>query len=269
MIDLAGINIEQGCPIAGERIQSVNDNMLKSHFHSFFELYLLEGGERYHVIEDKIYHVTPGELLIFAPYVMHHSYGAENMPFKRVVIYFEPKTIESAALLEVLVNGTGVYQLSGQQKHAIFKLINDVLQAKETDAFFYEYVKSLLNMILVMVLRSTFRYEQEEEENMITKVIGYIHEHYMDDITLNQLAKIHYTSTSHLCREFKKATNRTIIQYLNTTRILKAQLLFLETDLNVTQVSKAVGFSNVTHFNRVFKSIVGLPPLKSKKTRLL
>ena len=77
----------------------------------------------------------------------------------------------------------------------------------------------------------------------------------MEDISVNQLAEILYVSPYHLCHEFKNATGKTIIQYLNTTRILHAQRLMLETDYNITQISREVGFSNLTHFNRTLKKL--------------
>ena len=42
MIDQAGIRMAQGCTFACERISGVNDNMIKSHYHNYYELYLLE-----------------------------------------------------------------------------------------------------------------------------------------------------------------------------------------------------------------------------------
>ena len=87
----------------------------------------------------------------------------------------------------------------------------------------------------------------------------------MEDISVNQLAEILYVSPYHLCHEFKNATGKTIIQYLNTTRILHAQRLMLETDYNITQISREVGFSNLTHFNRTFKKITGVAPREKKK----
>lgn len=67
LIDQAGIMMAQGRSIAGERIQGVNDNMSKSHYHDYFELYYLEEGERFHIIQDRLYCIHPGEFLIFSP----------------------------------------------------------------------------------------------------------------------------------------------------------------------------------------------------------
>ena len=79
MIDQAGILMAQGLGIASERIQGVNDNMSQSHYHEYYEIYYLEAGERFHMVEDQLYKMEAGEFMIFPPYVMHHSYGEENL----------------------------------------------------------------------------------------------------------------------------------------------------------------------------------------------
>ena len=38
---------------------------------------------------------------IFSPYVMHHSYGQENVPFKRLLVYFSREEVDSVQLLKV------------------------------------------------------------------------------------------------------------------------------------------------------------------------
>ena len=58
MIDQAGIMMAQGLGTASERIQGVNDNMSQSHYHEYFEIYYLEAGERFHMVEDQLYHGT-------------------------------------------------------------------------------------------------------------------------------------------------------------------------------------------------------------------
>ena len=77
MIDQAGIMMAQGLGTASERIQGVNDNMSQSHYHEYFEIYYLEAGERFHMVEDQLYHMEQGEFMIFPPYVMHHSSGVK------------------------------------------------------------------------------------------------------------------------------------------------------------------------------------------------
>ena len=63
----------------------------------------------------------------------------------------------------------------------------------------------------------------------------------------------------------KMNTNSTIIRYINVTRIMNAQRKFMETSKNITDISKETGFSNLTHFNRVFKSVTGMSPSQYRK----
>ena len=242
MIDQAGIMMAQGYSIASERIAGVNDNMAKSHYHDYFELYYLEAGERYHMIQDRLYKIYPGEFLIFPPYMMHHSYGEKNVEFKRLLLYFRKEEVSSPSLLHILEEGTGVYKPDMRM-----------------------YSHTLLNMILLIIVRQIQTPVKEEKKGRMGEVINYIHTHYQEDITLDSLAQRFYVSPYYLCREFKKYTNSTIIQYLNVTRIMNAQRKFMETDRNITEISKATGFSNITHFNRVFKSVTGMTPSGYRK----
>ena len=96
-------------------------------------------------------------------------------------------------------------------------------------------------------------------------MIRYIHSHYQEDISLEMLAQMFYVSPYYLCREFKKSTNSTIVRYINVTRIMNAQRKFMETSKNITDISRETGFSNLTHFNRVFKSVTGMSPSQYRR----
>lgn len=269
MIDQAGIRMAQGSRIACERISGVNDNMSKSHYHDYFEIYLLEGGERIHMIEDSMFRMRAGELILFSPYTMHHSFGEKDVPFKRVVLYFHKSEVESEKLLEALEKGSGLYRPREKDSQFIGRIINELLHEQETQSAFKASCEhALLNLLLIFLMRNSIRQQPEKMEttNRIDTVISFIHNHYAEDISLEQLAERFYISPYYLCREFKRCTNRTIVQYINVTRIMNAQRKFMETDLNVTQISKETGFSNVTHFNRVFKNVTGTTPSGFKKT---
>ena len=266
MIDQAGIMMAQGYSIASERIAGVNDNMAKSHYHDYFELYYLEAGERYHMIQDRLYKIYPGEFLIFPPYMMHHSYGEKNVEFKRLLLYFRKEEVSSPSLLHILEEGTGVYKPDMRTTHLIHRMLEGLLSEQEKQGSLSElYSHTLLNMILLIIVRQIQTPVKEEKKGRMGEVINYIHTHYQEDITLDSLAQRFYVSPYYLCREFKKYTNSTIIQYLNVTRIMNAQRKFMETDRNITEISKATGFSNITHFNRVFKSVTGMTPSGYRK----
>lgn len=266
MIDSAGIRMAQGQPIASERIEGINDNMSKSHYHDFFELYYLESGERQHMIRDSLYTILPGQFVIFAPYVMHHSYGAENVSFKRIVIYFKPTEIQSDRLARTMGQSTGVYTPDQKSRYSIHQLFEMILQEEENPSpYAEEYLHTLLNLLLLTIQRQTPQPIPKVKQTRIGQVIDYIHNHYFDNITLDFLSREFFVSPYYLCREFKRCTNRTITQYINITRIMNAQNKIMETDKSITEIGNITGFSNITHFNRVFKTYAGMTPSEYRK----
>lgn len=268
MIDQAGIRMAQGASITGERVTGVNDNMMKSHYHNYYELYYLEDGERYHMMEDHMYAMRPGELILFSPYVMHRSYGDDGIPFKRIVLYFEKEDIISEELLAVLDGNNGMYRPDPKVRQKLHLILDELIREYENPTEFYNgYRSTLLNMLLYTLLMQTKKVEpiKKEGTSRIIPVINYIHQHYPEDITLRQLASTFYLSPSYLCREFKKQTNSTIVQYINVTRVMNAQRQLMETDKNITQISTETVFSNLTHFNRVFKLVTGETPSGYRK----
>lgn len=266
MIDIAQNIMAEGAPAAIAQVSGVNDNMSQSHFHDYFEMYFLDSGERYHLIDEKLFKIQAGDCIIFPPQTMHRSYGDPDVSFSRAVIYFRPEIITSEVLLAKLLHSESVYRPDSQGLRQLRRLVYSMLeeQASHYDCH-EESIQALVNLIMITVLRMNQENTGIIRENRITRVIQYIHTHYPEDITLADLSSKFYISEYYLCREFKKNTNRTIVEYIRRTRIMNAQRLFMETDKNVTEVARETGFSNLTHFNRVFRDVLGTTPSEYRK----
>lgn len=269
MLDQAGIRMAQGAALACERISGVNDNMHQPHYHNYYELYYLEDGGRYHRIENELYLLKPGEIMLFSPYSMHYSYGDLDMPFKRIVLYFRPDQVDSPELIRLLEEENGIYRPDGRESLKIRRILTDLLQEQEEGSRFgREYLHCLLNLLLYRLARQKRAADpvKAEQERRVAQVMRYIHHHYGENISLENLSERFFVSPFYLCREFKAYANSTVIQYVNVTRIMNAQRMFMETDKNITQISRETGFSNLTHFNRVFKQVTGMTPSGFRKS---
>lgn len=264
MKDNAGIAMSKGESIALEEVQVANDNMVKSHYHTYFELNYLEKGERYHVAEDTVYCLYPGDYILFPPYVMHRSYSDSEPAFKRIVLYFTKAMIPDSQIFSQLSKHAWLYRQD--EGGEILKLLCEIMEEQErADAYSSKYIYYLLNQILIRMARKGEESEELEGESRIANVIRYLHANYAEKITLDDLSTRFFVSHYYLCHEFKRYTNCTIIQYVNNLRISHAQRMFEETDKSITEISTLVGFSNVTHFNRVFRAVTGKSPSQSKK----
>jgi len=100
------------------------------------------------------------------------------------------------------------------------------------------------------------------EPTIITKARQFIGEHYAEDISLGQVSSIVNTSRFYFCKQFRKAAGLSFIEFVSRTRIEKAKNLLLNPNLRISEIAFAVGFQSLTHFNRVFKQIVGQSPTK-------
>jgi len=69
-----------------------------------------------------------------------------------------------------------------------------------------------------------------------------------------------HTSIFYFCKLFKKVTGTTFTEFVSRTRVEKAKNLLLNPNLRVSEIAYEVGFQSLTHFNRVFKQIMGESP---------
>ncbi len=267
MIDHAGLCIEQGADIAAERVRS-SENMMKSHYHTYYELYYLEEGCRLHAVSDQIYRTEAGEMILFPPYSMHHSYApSEDQTFQRIVVYFTEKAIGDLTLIEKMRHAGGLYHPDRRMSHQIHGLLGMMLmEQSETDDLHDITMETILRAILLLLLKDVRTLNPTVNKSRVIKVIEYISDHYMEDLRLDELAGRFYVSQYYLCREFKKYTSRTINQYINTTRILNAQREIMETNHPFSQVAANCGFASSTHFSRVFRSVTGMTPTAFRKS---
>jgi AraC-like DNA-binding protein len=119
-------------------------------------------------------------------------------------------------------------------------------------AIFAQHLSMISNQIVVQ--------NENCEPPMITRAKEFIQKNQSEDLSLEQVAKAVNTSTFYFCKMFKKATGINFTDYLSRVRIEKAKNLLLNPNLRVSEIAYEVGFQSLTHFNRVFKKIVGQSP---------
>ena len=101
--------------------------------------------------------------------------------------------------------------------------------------------------------------------NSLIKAIKFINQNYTKHLKLSEVAKISCMSVSTFERIFKKEIGITFITYVNRLRISKA-INLLKEDMSMSDIAFACGFTNQSHFCRVFKSVTGLSPREYKRS---
>lgn len=91
---------------------------------------------------------------------------------------------------------------------------------------------------------------------IINNAIKYMEEHYTEKLTLPDVADKVYVSQWHLSKLIAKNTGQNFSDLLNGIRIRHAKELLADPSLKIWEISEQVGFSDVTHFSRIFKKMV-------------
>ncbi|MBI4659334.1 MAG: helix-turn-helix domain-containing protein [Verrucomicrobia bacterium] len=119
-------------------------------------------------------------------------------------------------------------------------------------AIFAQHLSMVTNQIVVR--------QENSEPPLITRAKEYIQGHQSEELSLGQVAKAVNTSTFYFCKMFKKVTGLNFTDYVSRVRIEKAKNLLLNPNLRISEIAYEVGFQSLTHFNRVFKKILGQSP---------
>jgi len=99
--------------------------------------------------------------------------------------------------------------------------------------------------------------------------LQYIKENYQNNISLQQVADHANLSMNYLSTVFKNETGINFVEYLSDYRIEKAKEMLLNSDLKLYEISRLVGYKDVSYFSRVFKKTIGYPPNEFKRKFLI
>jgi AraC-like DNA-binding protein len=94
----------------------------------------------------------------------------------------------------------------------------------------------------------------------INRVISTISAHYMDKLTVKELAEQIHLDESYFGRLFKKETGMTVNQFINKVRVQNAEALLQSGEYKVYEAAEQCGFSDVVHFYKSFRGIKGFSP---------
>ncbi len=98
------------------------------------------------------------------------------------------------------------------------------------------------------------------EHPIVTKAKQYIETNHAEEFSLSLVAQAVHVSPFHLCKLFRKSTGMTFTEFVSRTRTEKAKSLLLNPQLRISEIVYDVGFQSLTHFNRIFKKLVGESP---------
>lgn len=243
---------------------------IEFHAHDFLELYLFLDGSVTYYIEDQVYDLCPGDLLIIPPGRMHRPVIAnERAAYERMVLWVELDYIaridSAAGELQAALRGIGAngYRVPLRGDDLIFaaSLFRRIVKMERGGVF----TSSAIRLYLKDAFEAYSLVEKEArgETAVIPQVVRYLTEHFREPLRLDDLAARFFISKSYLNRHFKAYTNATVYAYLMALRITHARRMLRE-GATAAEAGRECGFSDYSTFYKAFKAQTGITPQEFK-----
>lgn len=147
-------------------------------------------------------------------------------------------------------------------------IFNDYLKSEDDRRLYI--MSGTIN--LLAILKQQFEISSLNDEKgsisheRVRKCIQYVGSHYMDDLTLDSVARSNFISSGHLSRKFKQVTGQHFSDYLRGVRLSRVAYYLRFSDDSVTDISEMCGFSNVNTMISNFKDRYGVTPGAYRKS---
>lgn len=246
---------------------------MEFHAHDFLELYYFLDGSVTYYIEDQVYDLCPGDLLIIPAGKMHRPVIAnEHAAYERMVLWITPQYLQSidspAGDLQKNLQKVGEHGycvlFRGDETVFVTALLKKLLymQKNNTDP---KFCAGAVELYLWTIFRSygVIDTTHRNETQVIPQVIRYITEHFSEPLTLEDIAAEFFVSKSYLNRHFKAYTNSTVYAYIMALRLTHARRMLRE-GIPAVEAGRECGFSDYSTFYKAFKTQTGLSPQQFK-----
>lgn len=250
--------------------------MRKPHLHQDYEIYFLVEGERLYYIDGKEYCIRKNQLVFIDKNMLHKTSKQADKAHKRIVINFHKNYLsdpESNLLQHLFEDGPSILSLPESHVCMFRNLYAQMLREYKKDRPEKDiYLRALVIQLLVeskrllnKELKASRTTKKALDRSTMSEMIRFIHQNYNKDLSLQILSDRFHLNEHYISRMFKQATNYSFTDYVNRFRVAEAERLLKETEWKINHIANYVGYSTNVHFNRVFKSIIGISPNQYRK----
>lgn len=102
--------------------------------------------------------------------------------------------------------------------------------------------------------------------NDFQRMMNYIQEHYMEKLSLEEIAEAGNIGKTLCTKLFKKYVAKTPGEYLISYRITKSIEMLNSSDMSMTDIAYACGFNSASHYTKTFREMIGCTPLKYRSS---
>ena len=244
------------------------------HHHDFYEVCCFLGGEVEYLVDGRIYHLNPGDILLINPMELHrHVLRTEGTLYERIVLWINVEYLKSLSTDSIkltncfdgsLPTHNNILRPNAVHRAEIISLLGELVRENYSDDYgadlsahgIFVHFMTELNRL---ALSSKKHREYGESSDLVARVLSYIGENYNKEISLEQLSQNFYVSKYHLSHEFSREVGISVYRYIMLKRLVIARQL-LQDGVTPNETCVQSGFGDYTSFYRAFKTEYGINP---------
>jgi AraC-like DNA-binding protein len=236
----------------------------EQNWHENIEIELCTEGSGTVLLDGKKYDFAPGDIVVVNSNVVHYTFTNNYLKYTCLII-------SSSWCNQMNIDYNKLKFSPFIKSSYLEELIGKLVRTYSDNTDFLRVAKSnevLLNIIIELAEKHTTEQTVVSTSNRKFKVIKdaitFMEHNYKSKITLADISKAVYFDKFSLCKEFKKYTGQSVVEYLNHYRSIKA-VDYLREGYTVTETASMCGFENLSFFTRIFKRYTGKVPSFYKK----
>jgi len=245
-------------------------NVFAEHTHEFCELVLVWRGNGLHILNDRPYRITRGDLFYIRA-EDKHAYASVNDLVLQNVIYCPDRlklNVDWAAYIPGF-NDTKCaahWRLSSNGMTQVRQVISQLEQeSQKSDPEAHQMAELLFAQLVMTLARHRYAIDNPSataQEALLDKLITTLAGSLNKSFVLEKFCEQAQCSERALRQQFRTQTGMTVNHYLRQLRICHAQYLLQHTELMVSDVAMRCGFEDSNYFSVVFNREVGMTPVQ-------
>ena len=252
-----------------------------SHWHRDLEFILVKKGHMTYNVNGELIELTENNGLMVNSRQLHYGFSAEHHECEFICIILSPELLQGNMwfyenyIERIAEHPAYPYQYLSHNDWAknILERLDKMYLSFESGNPAPETYFTLIEdfTYILRVLYENFNMEQAvKTENavelaVLRSMISYIEDHYMERITLENIAQSGACCKSRCSLLFKKYLCDTPITYTTKLRLRKSLPALLESDRSITDIAYEYGFGGASYYCETFKKYYGVPPLTYRK----
>ena len=255
-------------------LSEYDSNSFMWHCHPEIEITYVKEGSMHYRINNRSFHLKEGDIIFCNSNALHSGEMENQEDCSYIPITFDPKLIYGffqsticTRYVDPVIQNLAVCAVHidySEKWHETFRdrMLEVIsLDKKKPDFYELDMWRLLVEHLPHQPVSTTSDFTEYER---IRRILSYIEQNYMNQITLDDISEHIHLCESECTRLFKRHMNTTLFSFLQEYRIERS-LEYLNTKESISSIAEKTGFSDSNYYSKVFSKIKGCSPREYRK----